>query len=157
MTLVAAFNALRERLRALDEIVQQLGLTVGDAPESDDGIEPAIVESLRAQSAEIEHEVSTAVHTFERSLSGAAAAECQQTVVRVWRAMQFELASYESIAELERVGLERGGAWQRWTAVVREVLERCAHCVYETADAFAGCWRELSEQSLHSSGGIIHG
>jgi hypothetical protein len=153
MTLATAFTSLRDRLHALDEMVQQLGLTVGDAP--DDGVEPAIVEALRAQATELEHQIATAVQSFERQGTGAATAECQQTVIRVWRAVQFELASYESLAELERVGAERGGAWQRWTTVVREVLERCAWSVYETADAFADCWREVAGQ-MHTPGGITH-
>lgn len=152
MTLAAAFSSLRDRLHALDEMTQQLGLTVGDAPE--DGVEPAIVEALRAQAAELEHQVATAVQAFDRH-GAEAAADCQQTVVRVWRAVQFELASYESLAELQRVGAERGGAWQRWTAVVREVLERCAWAVYETADAFADCWREAAGP-MHTPGGITH-
>ncbi|HEX9985982.1 MAG TPA: hypothetical protein VGF69_22160 [Thermoanaerobaculia bacterium] len=156
MTLVSSFACFRDRLRALDEIVRQLGLTIDDAPENGDGLEPAIVEALRAQTAELEHEIGETLRSFERHVSGATAAGCQQTVNRVWRAMQFELASYDALAELERVGAERGGAWQRWTAVVREVLERCAQTVYETADALALCWRELVETSIYSPGGI-HG
>lgn len=153
MTLAAAFTALRDRLRALDELVQQLAITVDDAPQCDD--EPAIVESMRAHASEIGHDVATALQSFERHASGDTAADCHEVVVRVWRAMQFELASYESIAELERVAAERGDAWRRWSAVVRQVLERCAHSVCETAEALADCWREAAER-LHSPGGMTH-
>lgn len=144
MTIGSAFAQFRARLQALDDVVRQLALAIDDAPEDAD--EPAVVESLRGETAEIEGELAAAVRAAEGARPARAAAECQRRVNRVWHALQRELASHHALAEVERVAAERGGAWSRWSGVVREAVERCQQNVFEAADALAACWGELVER-----------
>ncbi|HWW60207.1 MAG TPA: hypothetical protein VN181_02465 [Thermoanaerobaculia bacterium] len=150
MTLASAFVVFRERLQALGEILRQLALALDDVPESD-GSEPAVVESLRGHAADVEGELAAAVAitgaaSHDRTSIAIAAMECQSLINSIWRAFGTELATFDVIAEIERAGAERGAAWPRWKAVVREDLERCQLAIFEAADALAACSRELVEQ-----------
>jgi len=144
MTIGSAFAHFRLRLQALDDVVRQLALAIDDAP--DDADEPAVVESLRGETAEIEGEVAAALRAAGDARPAHAAAECQRRVNRVWHALQREVASHHALAEVERVAIERGGAWSRWSGVVREVVERCEQNIFEAADALAACWSEIVER-----------
>jgi hypothetical protein len=145
MTIGSAFAHLRLRLQALDDVVRQLALAIDDAP--DDADEPAVVESLRGETAEIEGEVAAAIRAAAGDARPAhAAAECQRRVNRVWHALQREIGSHHALAEVERVAAERGGAWIRWSGVAREGVERCEQNVFEAADALAACWGEIVER-----------
>ena len=143
MTIGTAFAHFRARLQALDDVVRQLALAIDDAPADAD--EPAVVESLRSETAEIEGEVSAAVRDAGATRPVRAAVDCQRHINRVWHALQREVASHHALAEVERVAAERGGAWSRWCGVVREAVERCEQNVFEAADALAACWGELVE------------
>lgn len=140
MTIGTAYAHFRERLQALEEVVRQLALAIDDAPDGAD--EPAVVDSLRGETAEIEGEVAAAV----RAAGEARPAACQRIVNRVWHALQREVASHHALAEVDRVAAERGGAWIRWSGVVRQAAEHCEQTVFEAADALAACWDEIVER-----------
>lgn len=143
MTMTSAVATLHQRLAALDELVRQLGLALEDVPEP--GNEPAVVESMRASVADVESDVRIAVESASGG-DAAAIVECQQRLNRAWRALESGLASYDTVDEIVRAAGERGGAWPRWTGVVREVVERCQHELYQSADAIVTLGREVVER-----------
>lgn len=144
MTIESAIALLRERLSVLEETLRQLALSLGDVPEP--GNEPAIAQSLRDELAEIENDVRAAIGaaTGEDELHTLVA--MQQSLNRTWRAIDSDIASYHAVSEIVRAGEERGGAWPRWTAVVREVIERCQHEVHQCAEAIVMLGSELNER-----------
>lgn len=144
MTLGSAIALLRERLSTLEETLRQLALSLDDVPEPDN--EPAILESFRDQLAEIENEVRAAIGASRDDQELRALIEAQQSINRVWRAIESQLASYDSLDEIVRAGDERGGAWPKWTGVVREGIERCQHEVHQSADAIVSLGREVIER-----------
>jgi hypothetical protein len=155
MTLGFAATAARERLRSLEEIVRQFTLTLDDVPEP--GNEPAIVESLRAATADLEHDVTIAISGWERPAAGSrwiitAATGSQEAMNRAARRLHEELASHDAVAEVIRIGSERGGAWHRWSDVVCRVLEECKQRHYDVSDALAGCFTEYVDHDISLRG-----
>jgi len=134
MTRATAFAEFVNRFRHLAEVVRQLALAIDDAPE--DGSEPAVVEALRVSAADAVHDTGTPLPQHDL-------ATCQERINRINRAIRQELASYDVLREIERIAVERAGAWPRWSSVVREVLDRCETAVSECANALVACWREL--------------
>lgn len=150
MTLGTATALLRERLAALEETLRQLALSLDDVPEPDN--EPAILESFREQLAEIENEVRAAIGASSDADELRALIETQQSINQAWRTIESALASYDAVDEIVRAGDERGGAWPRWTSVVREGIERCQHEIHQSADAIVILGREVVERQSSSLG-----
>jgi len=126
MTIGSAAAGAREKLQGLREMLVQFLLALDDVPEPDN--EPAIVESLRATAVEIEQELGDALSEW--------------ALLRVTRRLHDELASPDVIAEIIRIGIERGGTWRRWSDVVLRALDESKHQHYDALDALAGSFSE---------------
>ena len=55
-----------------------------------------------------------------------------------------ELAAFERIRALLRLGRERGGEWQSWARAVKMAIESCAPPFDAAQSALLACWRELA-------------
>lgn len=145
MTLSNAFALFDARLENLAREVRRTGLALEDVP---DGDEPAVVDALRAHLGTLDEQLRSAgeARASEGRSVAEVAADCQQCINRMSRCLHGELMTFDNLAEVSRVGAERGGAWRRWTAVVVEALERSAAALADAADALLSCWREIADR-----------
>src|SRR5713226_5228658 len=75
-----------------------------------------------------------------------ALASCQERFHRVARRFATDLISYERIADLTSLGLERRGEWRAWSRGVKDAIEGCRHPLDQAADALFECWQEIGER-----------
>jgi hypothetical protein len=72
---------------------------------------------------------------------------CQELFNVFTQRFASDLAHYEQMAELMRLGQERKGEWQAWAKIVRSNVERCQQPVHEITQALFRCWQEVAEQA----------
>jgi hypothetical protein len=150
MTVAAAITQTRTSLAALHDAVRRLSLALGDTPEAES--EPAIVESLREHAADVEQDVEAALRGWLHPVAVeprvvAATADSQRAINHAARTLHTDIGSPDAWLELLRVGNERGGAWRRWSDVVRDVVAQCKERHYDALDALAGCLGEVVDAS----------
>lgn len=155
MTLEAAFSDLSLQLHRLREAVVGLRTTavedrplrgeavlvdlMGDTAEAALGwLEEAIAACREARRAT---EYPLDLDRARRSL-----ATVQDRYTRAFQRLSYDLLRYERVAELVRLGQERGGEWQAWAAGVREGLDWCQQPLFEASQALARCWQEVAER-----------
>lgn len=150
MTIAAAITQTRASLAELHDAVRRLSLALGDTPEGES--EPAIVESLREHAADVEQDVDAALRGWIQPTDAvprvvAATADSQRAINHVARTLHADIGSPDAWLELLHVGNERGGAWRRWSDVVRDVVAQCKERHYDVLDALAGCLGEVVDTS----------
>jgi|GEM_PF-1639435 len=131
---------LEQALMRLDAALDDVILMVGDLPECVD--EPAIADALRDRAVEIRGELDTAV-TAARAM---ALAEAHAAFNAVARSIRLELAVPSNTLEIVAVAASRGGAWLRWSEVVRQSLDEVGAACEPVSQAVLDCWCELAAQ-----------
>jgi hypothetical protein len=142
MTTRSAIDALRRRLRDLQDALRALCLALDDVPDAGD--EPAIVDAMRSAASEIESDLEGALAADGGDAR--VALGCHDAVLRMQRTAR-EIASHANHLELARLAAERGRVWRRWSEVVREALEAFEETLHNVAEALLGVWRELVEHA----------
>ena len=154
MALEATFRELSVNLHHLYDALDALHMTVGDKPEHDGA---AVADDLADRSMEMMgtlHEARKAAinarravgHPIDLDRARRALAVCQERFQRIERQFSGGLAAYEKLQELGRIGGERRGEWQAWSASTRQGIEECRGPLEQTSNALAACWQDLAER-----------
>jgi hypothetical protein len=70
---------------------------------------------------------------------------CQNQFHKIERSYSTDLASYDKLKELLRVG-SRGAEWTAWARGTKLAIEQCLSPLQQVNEAFAPCWQELTER-----------
>jgi hypothetical protein len=169
MALEAAFGHLNDQLRLLKEAVDELQLNVsGDFyPETrlrkktdgDSGREPAPlpVQQLADKVSELEGVVEEALHAASnaeqavrhpRNLEEAQLVliVIQRCLIKVLKTFLFEVAAYDTVKILVRMGRRQGGKWPQWISLLKTVIEGCSAPLHGSVHAVSVCWEELADK-----------
>jgi hypothetical protein len=181
MALESAFHALHVRLLDLQEALTSLRLTVvEDLPEPRrranavgaphdahsaeqvpeerpllvqlladhiDAISGLVIEAIKAAG---DGERAVRRHPdLERARRALARCHARHNAAAVRFAS--DLVRYETIAQLTRLGRERGREWRAWASCVKDALEACRQPLYDVNDALVLCWQEIAERVGMSS------
>lgn len=57
------------------------------------------------------------------------------------------MSSYRHIAELVRLGRQRGRVWQAWTETVQTAMEQTQPEMENVNRALLSCWQEVAERA----------
>ena len=177
MSLEAAFDCLSDQLRLLKDAVSELQLNVsgGYHPESpsrkaSDGTSrreesPLPLERLADSVAELEGTVEHARHAASRA--GKAVhyprnlVEAQLGLIVIHRCLNsalktflVEVAAYDAVQTLVRMGRQKGGEWPEWVSLLKNVIEACAAPLHKAFQALGGCWEELAEKLSATSASV---
>jgi hypothetical protein len=71
---------------------------------------------------------------------------CQSGYNRALRNYWSELVAYEQIADLLRLGRERGGEWRPWSASVHQGLSYCQQPLFAVNEALFHGWQEIANR-----------
>jgi hypothetical protein len=82
---------------------------------------------------------------FDANLARQALVVCQDLFNRQMHRFLVDLVSYEKVAQLLKLGRERGGEWQTWAKGIRMELESCQQHLFLTSQVLFRCWVELAE------------
>jgi hypothetical protein len=84
-----------------------------------------------------------------QDLDGArlALTEAQESYLPIQLRFAAELVSYDQVAELVRLGRERGRSWQNWVSGVRQALDACQAPIYAVNQALLLCWQDYAERA----------
>jgi hypothetical protein len=150
MTLVSSLDLLQQRLQKLHDELHSLHTRVMDDKPDESVAQPeiigAIVEDLLGwleeslaqwQQARASLDLPTMVQQHLRA--------CYNPFERALRRFFTDLARYERVLDLVRVGRTRGAAWRQWSASVRRALDVCYLPLFDVSQAFCLCWQELAE------------
>jgi hypothetical protein len=155
MALEAAFQELWGRLQHLEECLAFVQVTVvEDTPARGDTVlvdqfsnATLDIRGLLAEAIAAAVEATQAVgHPLDVDRARRALAKCQERFHRVARRFAADLVSYERIADLTSLGLERRGGWRDWSHGVKVAIEACRRPLDEAADALFQCWQEIGER-----------
>jgi len=137
----------------MHDVLNALQVTVGDTPPEDeaalaDGMENAVLDMMGAL-----HETRRAAllarkavgHPPDLDNARRALTRCQERFHRIERQFGSELAAFERLKELERLGHERR-AWLPWTSMVKRGIEECRAPLEKSNKTLAACWQELAER-----------
>lgn len=160
MALESAFQDLRAQLDNLRDVLVGLRVTVvEDKPRLDDIVLVDVLSDHIDEMAGRVEEARLAAAEGLRSVDGRhdpggarrAVIACQEHYNLMSNRFVSDLVRYERIAQLIRVGRERGGEWRAWSRGVRDALEGCRQPLFEVGQALFACWRELVERAGMSS------
>jgi hypothetical protein len=158
VALEATFRELSTCLQRLHDALNALEITLGDKPPNDeaavaDGVETVVLDLMgalhEARQAALKARQATG-RPLDLDLARRALMLCQDRFHRIEQEFAANLASYEQMRELLRLGSERR-MWQPWSSTVRKEIEECQPRIHETSRALAACWQELVEQSGKTS------
>ncbi len=135
-SIVRLEQSLTQLGASLDDVV----LIAGDLPECDD--EPALVDALRDRATGVRGEVHAAFAAAHRFAIADAHRACNAAARRI----RTELMVRANFEEIAAIAVTRGGAWNRWSEVVRQALDEVAAASETTGAALLDCWRELAAQ-----------
>jgi hypothetical protein len=153
VALAVIFRGLSIVLHQLDDVLNELHVTLGDKPPDDesalaDGLETTVLDMLRTLD-----EVRRAALNARRALGHPPDLEgarreltlCQERFHHLEKAFASGLVSYAKLKELARVGRERR-SWLPWANAVKRGIEQCREPLEQTSKALAACWLELAER-----------
>ena len=153
MALETSFRQLSVSLHRLHDALNGLKVTVGDTPADDeaalaDGMENVVLDMMGAL-----HETRRAALQAQKAVghppdldnARRALTRCQERFHRIERQFATELAAFEPLKELERLGHERR-AWLPWASMVKRGIEECRGPLEKTNKGLAACWQELAER-----------
>jgi phage tail protein X len=156
MTLERAFQTLWVRLRAARDSLDSLRMTiVEDRPTEGDA---ALVDLLGDVTLDIHGFLEEALSAAEEGLfalsrdgdldrARRALGVCQERYSRLFQRYATDLVRYERIADVARLGRERGGEWRGWARGVRAALDACTEPLFEANQALVACWQDLAERA----------
>jgi hypothetical protein len=152
MALEKTFRQLSVSLHKLEDALNALHATSGDTPNDvsvlADRLEETVLDmkgtlyGARRAAVEARKAVDspTDLDRARRALT-----RCQERFHRVEQLFASDLASYEKLRDLARLGSERR-AWQPWVNTVKVGIEQCREPMEQASRALAACWGELAEQ-----------
>jgi hypothetical protein len=152
MGLEKTFRELSLSIHKLQDALNALFVTCGDIPNDvsvlADRLEETVLDMkgtiYGARRAAVQArkavEAPTDLDRARRALT-----RCQERFHRVEQLFASELASYEKLSDLARLGNERR-AWQPWVSTVKLGIEQCREPLEHTSRALAACWGELAER-----------
>lgn len=152
MALEPIFRQLEVRLHKLHDALNALHLTTGDTPAHDvsalaEGWEHVVFDMLgtlhEAQRSALQ--ARRAVGEPDLDAARKALTHCHERFHRVEQMFANELASYEKMRDVTRLGDERR-AWQPWVDTVKIGIEHCRDPLDQVNQAIAECWGELAER-----------
>jgi len=154
MTFVSSLDLLYQRLQKLITELNGLRTMVMEDKPDDSSAQPEaigeITDDLLGWLQESLNTCQQARKAVDYPLNLALAQhqlyQCQNSFDRVLHRFFVELARYDRIIELVRVGRSRGSAWQRWSAAVRRTLDACYLPLFDVHNAFRLCWQEFMER-----------
>ena len=155
MGLEATFRELSAQLLKLHDALNSLQVTVGDKPPHDeaalvDGLENTVLDMMGTLHAARRFAVRSRKgvgHPPDLDLTRRALALCQERCQRIEQQFAAELASYEKLSELARLGRTRQREWIPWASSTKQAIEQCRHPIEHTSRALTACWQELVEHS----------
>lgn len=145
-----AAAALRRALGALEEELSRLVLALEDRPP---GEAPALVDHFDNAATDRLGELAAARDAEARFAAArsdarhAALAAVQEGVNELHRRYGRELAAFDRLRSLQRLGRERGGEWSGWARAVRMAIESCAPALDDAHGALLACWRDLGART----------
>ena len=162
MPLEATFHQLLTQCQKQRDDFQELQITVSeDRPlhgvvslvdKLGESIEDALADAEAAlQAAQIgEQAVRQKIdwHRVVRALT-----DCQSAIDRLQQRCYSNLICYDVMDEIVSLGRKRGGEWQVWTDLVREMLESCRQQLFETHRSLFQCWQEVMERMIPPASG----
>jgi hypothetical protein len=87
------------------------------------------------------------IHPADLETARQCLVSCQERFIVFAQRFASDLAHYEQMAELMRLGQERKGEWQAWAKIVRSNVERCQQPLHEVTLALFHCWQDVAEQA----------
>ncbi|HVI08339.1 MAG TPA: hypothetical protein VND65_08605 [Candidatus Binatia bacterium] len=155
MALETTFRDLSMQLHLLHDSLDALQTTIGDHPE-DRG--SALVDALDASVLDMLstlHEAQTAALDAQRGVASPldldrtrrALMICHERVLGIGKQFANDLASYDKLWELVRLGNERGDEWLAWAGGTKEAIEECRQPLEELNRTVARCWQEIAEHA----------
>lgn len=155
MALETAFGEVQAQFQKLQEALQILYLTLEDKPLTDGAmlvddfsdittdllgwVEEALASAGDGRQA-VERSIN--IDRVRRSLT-----TCHDRFNCITQRFSSDLASYERVAELVRLGRQRRGEWSAWSGAVKQALDHCQQPLYEVNQALFRCWQELTERA----------
>ena len=155
MALQKSFRDLRAKLRALQEVLEALSMTVEeDRPRRRDVVVASSLSDavlavrgiLEESHAAADDACDAVEHPFDMERARRALTLCQERFHRFAADVSQELTSYERMTDLASVAQERGRDWASWVKVVQQGLEQCQALVDSGRDALFLCWQDLAER-----------
>lgn len=140
MSMHDAILHLEQSLAELDGALDDVILIAGDLPESED--EPVIVAALRDRATGIRGEL----HTAAAAARVTAIVNAHSAFNSAARRLRAELTTASNAEEIAAIASARGGAWNRWSGVVREAIDNAAALADSVNDSLLECWREIVAQ-----------
>ncbi len=152
MPLEATFRNVEQHLRRLREHLSQLILTlVEDKPANGDF---ALADALAGAAHDLTgilDEALTAITDPNRVTDPSRTLMIvNERLNRFSQLFWSYFQSYERLAELNRVGLERDGQWRLWSHAVHQTIEGCRQPLYDAHAALLQCWQEVTEWALQN-------
>jgi hypothetical protein len=154
VALEPAFSELYDRVCDLQCALGDLSVSasedkpLGDSPLLADQLSDA-AEELRGWLEEVSLAAYGAcqalVHPADHEAARRALAVCQENFNTFVRRFITELAHYERLAELVRLGQRQRGEWKAWAGIVRGNVERCHEPLHAVTLALFRCWQEVAE------------
>jgi thiamine biosynthesis lipoprotein ApbE len=153
--LEATFRELSVQLLKLHDALNSVQITVGDKPPHDeaalvDGLENTLLDmmgTLHEARTSALHARKAIGHPPDLDLARRALANCQERFQRIEQQFASELASYEKLTELARLGRTRQREWIPWASSTKQAVEQCRHPIEQTSKALTACWQELAERA----------
>jgi hypothetical protein len=154
MALEATFRELSFSLRKLKDALIILQSAVGDKPPEG---EAAVADDLEGGVLDVLgtlHEarkasalaLKAAGYPVELDQARRSLAACQECCHRIEHQFSADLASYEKLLELTRLGSERGMEWLPWANNLKQAIEECRSPLQAVSLAVSRCWQELAER-----------
>ncbi|HEX8814084.1 MAG TPA: hypothetical protein VF753_01155 [Terriglobales bacterium] len=155
MALEATFRELQVKMHKLHDALDALQVAFGDKPVHD---EAALADSLENKVLDM---MGVLQEARKAALNARAAVGSPVDLERAWRALrncqdrfhdiekQFsaDLAAYDKLRELDRLGSNRGGEWLSWAGSAKQNIEECRPPLEEVSRALAYCWQEIAEHA----------
>jgi hypothetical protein len=160
VALSAAFEELCVKLCGLQNVMRELAVSAAeDKPLGDDvllaerfsdaaeDLHGWLEETLNA--AQSAHQAAT--HPADLETARQCLVTCQERFNIFAQRFASDLAHYDHLAELTRLGRVRKGEWRAWAGIVRDNVERCQQPLREITVALFRCWQEMAERASLSS------
>jgi hypothetical protein len=158
VSLRTEFQSLGTQLERLYEVFSDLRRLIDDHPSQGDkvllldafgdAVEDMLgwlEEALEASAPHLPESLK-GEQNFDINLARQALVVCQDQFNRVTHRFSFDLVSYDKVAQLLRLGRERGGEWQAWAKGIKMELESCQQHLYHTNQVLFRCWLEIAER-----------
>jgi hypothetical protein len=154
MALEVTFRDLSVCLQHLHDSLNELQVTLGDQPPDNesalaDGVETVVLDMMGSL-----HEALNAAqqgrkavgHPVDLDLARRSMIICQERFHTIESSYDVELASYEKLKLLARLG-RRQRVWLPWTRALKQGIDQCRQPLETVSRAAARCWQELVEHT----------